>query len=109
MVKTKVQDLIQFKNLVNKRFGQENIRTVDSDLAFSVFLDTSETVNKTVIVGRYDKATQTGSIFDRRKNHEQINNTLSNLLRETPRRRKTDKREDSTSDQRWKNRPLQIL
>lgn len=105
----KVQDLKQFKTVIKERFGENNIRGVDSDSAFSVFLDTSEIINKTIIVGRYNKSTQIGSIFDRRGNHEQDNNTLSKLLKESPRRRKTDNRKACTSNKKGENYSLQVL
>lgn len=99
----------EFLKLVKDTFGEGNTRLVDSDTAFSIFLDTGNTKNHTVMVGRFCKASHLGVVMDRRAGNEESGDTLAERLSEAPRRRTKDGKSSGTSYQRGKDCSPDIL
>lgn len=99
----------EFMLKVNKTFGIRNTRLVDTDNAFSIFLDTDATRHRNIMVGRYCKVTKLGVIMDRRAKNVKTSNNLSSRVAETPRRRTSDGGTDCSSYQRRENRTSSFL
>lgn len=89
---TETKGTEEFLTVLHNTFGKGNTRLVDTDNAFSVFLDTNRTRHSNIIVGRFCRRTKRGVIMDRRD--RDVHNFSSGKT--APRRRGKDAGEDHT-------------
>ncbi len=86
---TETMGASSFIKTLNTVFGINNTRLVDTDDAFSVFLDlTGANPNLNVMVGRFCKRTLKGVVMDRRGEYDDDN--FGQGTQEAPRRREAD-------------------